>query len=94
MGSILLVMVSGSCVVIYTELIKKLETLPREKQSEVFDFVAFLAVRWGNDRACPSSRHADWNDADFSVLSMTQALRGMEDDPVVYGLEDLRERWQ
>ncbi|MBF0462037.1 MAG: DUF2281 domain-containing protein [Magnetococcales bacterium] len=75
----------------YAELINKLATLPREKQSEVFDFVEFLVARWGENRAQPD---ADWDDAEFSVLSMTQALRGMEDDPMVYGLADLRERWQ
>ncbi len=29
----------------YAELISKLESLPREKQAEVFDFVEFLSAR-------------------------------------------------
>ncbi|MBF0126734.1 MAG: DUF2281 domain-containing protein [Magnetococcales bacterium] len=78
----------------YAELIKKMETLPWEKQSEVFDFVEFLVTQWGKSRELPSPPHVVWNDAEFSALSMSQALRGMEDDPTVYSLEDLRERWQ
>ncbi|MEI7867958.1 MAG: hypothetical protein WCI11_08695 [Candidatus Methylumidiphilus sp.] len=31
----------------YAELIEKLQDLPAEKQAEVFDFVEFLAVRFG-----------------------------------------------
>jgi hypothetical protein len=31
----------------YTELINKLEALPREKQAEVFEFVEFLSERCG-----------------------------------------------
>lgn len=30
----------------YAELIKKLQTLPEDKQAEVFDFVEFLAARF------------------------------------------------
>ncbi|WP_238787329.1 hypothetical protein [Thiospirillum jenense] len=30
----------------------------------------------------------------FSVMGMQQALRGMEDEPDLYTLADLKERWQ
>lgn len=33
------------CVMGYAELISKLESLPREKQAEVFEFVEFLSAR-------------------------------------------------
>ncbi len=72
----------------YGELIEKLQTLPHEKQAEVFDFVEFLASRFGGMPA-----GAEWTDASFSELSFGQALRGMDDDPVTYTLDDLKEKW-
>ncbi|MBF0309736.1 MAG: DUF2281 domain-containing protein [Magnetococcales bacterium] len=77
---------------IISELIKKVESLPEVKQAEVFDFVEFLLERLEPEER-QLSPGEDWNDVDFSELSMVQALRGMEDDPVVYTLDDLRERW-
>ena len=35
-----------------------------------------------------------WTDREFADMAMQQALRGMDDDPVIYGDADLRERWQ
>lgn len=77
----------------YAELISKLEALPRDKRAEVFDFVEFLAARCGTATGKPLT-HAEWTDTEFSELSMHQALRGMEEEPVAYTREDLRERWQ
>jgi hypothetical protein len=75
----------------YADLIEKLKTLPDEKQVEVFDFVDFLTTRF----ARPSSPVlTEWSDRAFRDLSMQQALRGMDDDPVVYTDADLREHWQ
>ncbi len=68
----------------YVELIEKLQTLPREKQAEVFDFVEFLAARFSG-----TSPDADWTDVNFSEFSLAQALRGMEDDAVTYMTDDL-----
>jgi hypothetical protein len=77
----------------YAELISRLESLPREKQAEVFDFVEFLAARCctTTDKSFP---HAEWTDKEFSELAMRQALRGMEDEAATYTRDDLRERWQ
>ena len=75
----------------YAELIEKLQTLPTEKQAEVFDFVEFLAARFG---AARPARLGEWTDAEFAELSMRQALRGMEDDPVAYTRDDIKERWR
>ena len=77
----------------YAELIERLQSLPREKQAEVFDFVEFLVARSGL-AARKSIDHVDRTDAEFSAMSMQQAMRGIEDDPVVYTRDDLRERWQ
>jgi hypothetical protein len=72
----------------YVELIEKLQTLPREKQAEVFDFVEFLAARFSG-----TSPDTEWTDTKFSEFSLAQALRGMEDDPVTYTTDDLSEKW-
>ena len=73
----------------YAELIQqRLKTLPLEKQAEVYDFVEFIATR--NQKATP----VDWTTEEFSRLSMVQALRGLESDPVDYALTDVKERWQ
>ena len=75
----------------YADLIEKLQALPAEKQAEVFDFVEFLATRFG--KAKPFA-HDEWSDAEFAEFAMGQALRGMEDEPVLYTRDDLKERWQ
>jgi len=77
----------------YAELIERLQALPQEKQAEVFDFVEFLSARVGSAGAAHLAR-GDWTDAEFSNMAMAQALRGIEDDPVVYSRGDLREQWQ
>lgn len=71
---------------------ERIATLPPEKQAEIFDFVEFVAARYSGS----SRRHLaqdEWTDNAFTELSMQQALRGMEDDPVSYTSNDLKERW-
>jgi len=73
----------------YAELIQqRLQTLPLDKQAEVYDFVEFIASR--NQKAAA----VDWTHEEFSRLSMAQALRGLENDPVDYALADVKERWR
>lgn len=77
----------------YAGLIERLQALPQDKQAEAFDFVELLSTRSGS---ADTSRlaHGDWTDAEFSKMAMTQAQRGIEDDPVTYTRNDLREQWQ
>lgn len=77
----------------YAELIERLQALPREKQAEVFDFVEFLSARCGLAGGKPLD-HGEWTDAEFAAMAMRQALRGIENDPVAYTRDDLREHWQ
>jgi len=72
-----------------TKLIEKIQALPVEKQAEVFDFVDFLA-----SRSASNSQHDEWTNAEFAEMAMNQAMRGMEDEPSLYTLDDLKERWQ
>jgi hypothetical protein len=53
----------------YAELIEKLQDLPAEKQAEVFDFVEFLAVRFGKAKGTPLAT-GDWSDAEFSEFAI------------------------
>jgi hypothetical protein len=79
---------AGSAAMSLAELIEKLKALPSDKQAEVFDFVEFLASRSDEARR----RGADWVGANYFEFSLGQALRGIEDDPVVYTADDIRER--
>lgn len=75
----------------YTQLIEKLQNLPEDKQAEVFDFVEFLNAHFSRPVALQFS---DWSEKEFTNLSMTQAMRGLEDEPQWYTEADLTERWQ
>ena len=77
----------------FAELIEKLQNLPAEKQAEVYDFVEFLADRFGKAKCTPFPP-GEWSDAEFSEFAMGQALRGMEVEPVLYTRDDLKEQWQ
>ena len=70
----------------YIELIaRKLATLSPEKQAEIYDFVEFIAER---------AVTASWTDTGFQIMSLSQALRDLEDDPVNYTSSDVREAWR
>jgi hypothetical protein len=75
----------------YAELVAKLQSLPADKQAEVFDFVDFLALRCAPKEK--NGKESPWSDADFSAFALKNALADQEDDPVVYDHKDLRERW-
>ena len=75
----------------YAELLKTVQALPKEKQSEVFDFVSFLAARCG---VSADAARAEWTEGEFAEFSQRQAVRGMENENVCYTLNDLKERWQ
>jgi hypothetical protein len=77
----------------FAELINVIEKLPPERQAEVFDFAEFLAARFASAGAT-GLPPTDWKNAYFSQLSFEQAMRGMEDEPVLYCREDLKETWK
>lgn len=76
----------------YAKLIERLQALPQDKQAEVFDFVEFLSRRSASAGA--HLAQGEWTNDEFAHMAMAQALRGIENDPVVYTSADLRERWQ
>ncbi len=72
----------------YAELIEKLQALPQDKQTEVFDFVEFLVTRFGTD-----AEASEWTRSEFTEFAFGQALRGLEEDAVSYTAGDVREPW-
>lgn len=64
-----------------------LQTLPEPVLREVLDFVEFLKSR----HKIPKAREEDtmWTD-----LSLTSAMRGMEDEEVPYTLTDIKESFR
>ncbi len=70
----------------HIDLIEKLKSLPAEQQDRISDLIDFYLSRQAPPFDAP--------DRDFAELSVAQAMRGMEDDPVAYKPEDLREKWR
>ena len=77
----------------HAQLSERIQALPPDKQAEVFDFVDFLISRHA---AAKQQEIADgeWTRAEFSAMAMSQAMRGMEDEPPLYTRDDLKECWQ
>ncbi|WP_146205370.1 MULTISPECIES: DUF2281 domain-containing protein [unclassified Azospirillum] len=71
----------------YTGLLVKLRDLPKDKQETVYDFVEFLAARYGH---CSNG----WSDGACSGTRIGDAAPNTDDDPVAYSLQDLKERWR
>ncbi len=59
------------------KIIRRIQELPESKKVEVLDFVEYLRTR------------AD--EKEWSVFSLSSAMRGMEDEESPYSLNDLRE---
>jgi hypothetical protein len=74
------------------QLFEKIQALPPDKQVEVFDFIDFLASR-STTPGEPEIATDRWTNSEFSEISMSQAMRGMEEEPPLYTLDDLKERW-
>ncbi|MCX6640274.1 MAG: hypothetical protein NTW14_07295 [bacterium] len=64
------------------KIIKELGSIPAAKQIEVLDFVEYIKLK------------ADHQDevTDWDRFSLNAAMEGMEAEPELYTLEDLRER--
>ena len=59
------------------KIIKEIRDLPESKKAEVLDFVGYLKARA--------------EDRDWSMFSLSAAMRGMEDEDLPYSLTDLQE---
>ena len=59
------------------KIIQQVHDLPENKKAEVLDFVEYLKTK---------SEEKDWSD-----LSLSSAMRGMENEDTLYSLDDLKE---
>ena len=74
-----------SFMALQDELLDALQRLPKSLKAEALDFVQYLLAKAERDSF--STEDAEW-----SLMSLGFALRGMEDDPgVEYTLADLKE---
>jgi hypothetical protein len=73
-------------------IIEKIASLPADKQQEIFDFIEFIAIRHQKTTA-KTSFQQEWSESTFAQFSMQQAMRGLEDESVIYTDDDLKEHW-
>ena len=59
---------------------ERLKALPEDSQKEVLDFVEFIESRKAKQEESP-------DDTAWSMLSLTSAMRGMEDEESLYTLD-------
>jgi|GEM_PF-272040 len=84
------------------QVYQTVKPLPESMVQEVLDFALFLRQReasqeWRDLMLAQAESLAAWDNAEdeaWTKMAMTQAMRGMEDEPVLYSLDDLKERWQ
>ena len=58
-----------------------IQKLPASFQAEVLDYLEFLLAK------------AEREDKEWSQLSLTTAMRGMEDEPEFYTIKDLKAKY-
>lgn len=65
------------------EIIQHIQTLPEPLKSEVLDFIEYLELK---------SKKVE-EEIDWSALSLSSAMRGMEKETTPYSMDDLKERF-
>lgn len=66
------------------EILQHVQTLPESLKVEVLDFVEYLELKIKK-----SEEEMDW-----STLSLSSTMRGLEEDPTSYEIDDLKERFK
>jgi hypothetical protein len=64
------------------QIIKQIQSLPESVKVELLDYIAYLEAKTEISR----KERADW-----SALSLSQALRGMENESSLYSSDDIKE---
>ncbi len=83
------------------------ELLPLAQQAELLDYTMYLEQKVAakgqqcdhltealEKTAAVNMTKGEWDRTEFSQFSMNQAMRGMEEEPPLYTLDDLKERWR
>ncbi len=65
------------------QIINHIKSMPEDVQAEVLDFVCYLETK----REKAKSENIEWSD-----LSLSQAMRGMESESSPYSLDDVKEK--
>jgi hypothetical protein len=65
------------------KIYRYVQKLPRSFQEELLDYVEYLVMK------ADQEEKRDWDS-----ISLSSAMRGMEDDTVSYSLSDLRESFE
>jgi hypothetical protein len=65
------------------KIIEQLKSMPESDQAEVLGFLEYLKSRKGRKEA----------DSEWSRFSLDSAMRGIEEEPSPYGIEDIKEQF-
>ena len=68
---------------IVERIIEELKSIPESEQSEVLDFVVYLKSKKGRKE----------DDSRWAQFSLDSAMRGIEEEPSPYGIEDIKEKF-
>ncbi len=69
---------------IVERILEEVKSMPESDKSEVLDFVEYLKSKKGRKE----------EDSDeWSRFSLDSAMRGIEEEPSPYGIEDIKERF-
>jgi len=63
------------------KIIKHIQSLPESLQEEVLDFVEYLEAK------------VEKGETDWTSYSLSSAMRGMEDETLLYSVSDLKEKY-
>lgn len=69
------------------KILKHIQELPEPFQAEVLDFVEYLESK------IKKGKNLEREEMDWSELSLSFAMRGMEEDYSPYSLNDLKEHF-
>jgi hypothetical protein len=62
------------------KILQNVNDLPETEKAEVLDFIEYLKTK------AVKKKRKDWSD-----FSLSSAMRGMEEEPALYSIEDLQE---
>jgi hypothetical protein len=65
------------------KIIEQLKSMPESDQAEVLDFLEYLKSKEGREK----------EDSEWSQFSLDSAMRGIEEEPSPYGIEDIKEKF-
>ena len=69
------------------KIIEHLKTMPDSERNEVLDFVEYL-------KSSARRRKQNEEDSQWGRFSLESAMRGIEEEPSPYGMEDIKEKFQ